>query len=318
MIITRKPLFGVKKVIPLKDFYEKKDTVLFTRKSGGFGDILMMRMMFEDIKKQYPDLTIHWAIPGGYLDLGDHPYVDKILDIFETDPESYPYYLDLSDACIKYEWKHAKECDKHRSDIWAEHCGVELTNHNMFLTIKEESRVKAKERLAQKKEFPDAKTILLAPYSAQSVKNLTIDQTVFIYNYLKNKGINCIVLHNRGEMELFQKKIPFILDLSLSETMAAIDMTEAVIGTDTGTIHASAGLNKPTLAVFSYVDGNVYCKYYKDCIILQKTGKGTDLPDCPCWNYPQCHVTKNATKPCVTNINNSDLEKKIDELLLRI
>jgi len=300
----------------INEYYEKRKNILFLREMGGFGDILMMRMMFEDIKKKYPDFYINWSIPKVYHSIGSHPYVDEISDSALINKNNFIKIFDLKNACIRHEWKHLKECVTHRSDIWAEHCGMKLENHNMHLSAKEESLIKISKIIEKYKIFSKSPVILLCPFSAQPAKDLLISQIEFILNYLYSKNLNCILIHHQINLNLLGKGYPFMCVNSFDDAMAAHYLANATITVDTGHLHCSSGLNKPTLGIFSYVDGYVYCKYYKNTIILQKHHKDGNWDCGPCWNYGNCtktNVIKN--KPCVSELSSDEIKEKIDLLI---
>jgi hypothetical protein len=125
----------VKKKIPLislKQHAERRNNILIKRRCGGFGDILMQRMIFEDAKSQYPDLDFTLACPYGYMEMAkNHPFM-QVEDINSIDESNYGVKYDITTACRVHESKYANN-KIHRSDIWANHFGLHLSNHNMHL-----------------------------------------------------------------------------------------------------------------------------------------------------------------------------------------
>jgi ADP-heptose:LPS heptosyltransferase len=307
---------SIKKQFNLEDYHSKHNQILFARKSGGFGDILMMRMIFEDIKKSYPEFLIHWAIPKCYHDIGSHPYVDKILDYNEINKKDYINSINLSEACIVYEMQKEKECFLHRSDIWANHCGVNLSNHKMYLNPDLNSIDKIKSIIKNNKKFKNSKTIFLCPFSAHPAKDLTDEQVNFIINYINKLCMDCFVIHNQLDLRVVDKKFPLLTINNFKDVIAAHYIADAIISVDTGHLHCAAGLGKPLLSIFSYVDGDIYCKYY-DTIILQKHRKNKNWPcDGPCWNLFKCSVPHDTDqKPCMTMLTHEEISQKIDLLL---
>jgi len=300
----------------IDEYYLKRKNILFFREIGGFGDILMMRMMFEDIKKRYPYFYINWSIPRPYHSIGPHPFVDEISDCATIDKAKFIKIFDLKNACIRHEWKYLSDCVTHRSDIWAEHCGVKLDNHNMFLTPKQESLSKVDSLISKYKIFNQAPVVLLCPYSAQAAKDLMNNQIELIINYLYQRKINCIILHSQVVLNLVGKGYPFLCLNSFDDAIAAHYLAKASITVDTGHLHCAGGLNKPNIGIFSYVDGYVYCKYYKNTIVLQKHRKNGNWDCGPCWNYGNCvKTTKINNKPCVSELSKEEIHEKIDELI---
>ena len=74
----------------IREFYENRNKILIIRDTGGMGDILIHRMIFEDFKRIMPDAEIHFACPTRYHSiLQDHPYIDKLLNSREVNPHDY-------------------------------------------------------------------------------------------------------------------------------------------------------------------------------------------------------------------------------------
>ena len=92
--------FVTSKVISLREFYDKHHKILIMRKSGGLGDILMMRMIFEDFKKKNKDAHIVFACPERYHEVaGNHPFIDEVIDWPTADIADYAVSYDVSIAC---------------------------------------------------------------------------------------------------------------------------------------------------------------------------------------------------------------------------
>lgn len=307
---------SIEKSINLDDYNQKCKKLLFKRRSGGFGDILMMRMIFEDIKKTYPEFSIHWAIPIQYHDIGSHPYVDEIIDYAKLNRKNYINSMNLSEACITYEMINKKECYLHRSDIWAQYCGVELKNHNMHLKPNDLSVKKISEKIKEYKKFKDSKTILFCPFSANQAKDLDPNQIKFIIKYLENLNLNCLILHHQLDLRLMDKNYPLFETKNFKDTIAAHYLADGVISVDTGHLHCAAGLKKPLLGIFGYIDGDVYSKYY-DLVLLQKHRKNNNWP-CggPCWDFMNCTVAHDTPqKPCMTMLSEDEIVEKINMFL---
>lgn len=307
---------SIEKSINLDDYNSKYKKLLFKRKSGGFGDILMMRMLFEDIKKSYPDFTIHWAIPAKYHEIGSHPYVDEIIDFAKLNRKNYINSINLSEACITYEMIHKKECYLHRSDIWAKHCGIQLTNHNMFLKPNELSLKKISLKINEFKKFKNSKTILFCPFSANQAKDLTENQINFIIKYIEKLNLNCFVLHNQLDLRLMDKNYPLFEINNFKDTIAAHYLADGIISVDTGHLHCAAGLKKPLLGIFGYIDGDVYSKYY-DLVLLQKHRKNNNWScNGPCWDFMNCTIPHDTSqKPCMTMLSEDEIVEKINIFL---
>jgi hypothetical protein len=169
------------KNVSLKQFNDIKNKICILRSCGGFGDIINMRMIFEDIKTKYPEFHITWALPSAFFDAAkNHPFVDEIADFNNIKYNDFIEIYNLTQVCAKYEWTKGKNLDKNRSDIWAEHIGLTLENHKTHMPDYSDLFPKIKNYLKQIGWDGFKKIVVLAPKSALSVKDMTLKQCEYI------------------------------------------------------------------------------------------------------------------------------------------
>lgn len=302
-------------VFSVRDYYERRNKVLILRANGGLGDILMHRMLFEDIKILNSELEITFACPAAYNDaVYDHPFLDKVIDCKKVDVKDYIFSGITTNACNIHEMAMAPYSKHHRSDIWARHCGMELTKHNMHINLEEEYIASAKKRLQQ--ESHGKKSVVLCPISAMIAKNLTNEQQIDIINILHELDYHVYVLHNKPMPHLTEIGIPVWNNLSIREWMGAIEVSDYVISVDSAAFHYAGGVGKPLLGIYTFADGKVYGKYYQSELIQihRDTHKGW----CgPCYNWPNCPKTRQIPKPCLTNLTIEDFRDGIQRMLSR-
>jgi len=299
--IKSKPLIKPKK-INIKDFYEKRNKILIIRAVGGLGDILMHRMMFEDFKKIMPDAEIHFACPPQYHDaLDDHPYIDKILDSGNIDRSDYVISYVTTTACGRYELRKAPYAELNRSDIWANHCGLELTSHDMHLTISDEQKNFGK-KLIEEKRYRTGPTVAICPISAMVGKNMQKEQLIGTVNSLIRQGYYVYGVHMNPIEELSQLEVPTLSNLSLKQWMGVIDQSDYVVSVDTAAFHLAGGLKKPLVGMFTWACGKAYGKHY-EFELVQKHRDNGDWDCGPCYNWGLCTKQKHGyLKPCLTEI----------------
>lgn len=288
--------------INLKEFYEKRNKLLIIRAVGGLGDILMHRMMFEDFKKIMPDAEIHFACPPQYHDaVKDHPFVDEVLDSGNINRSLYVVSYVTTTACGRHELAMAPYGDLNRSDIWANHCGVELTDHNMHLNITQEQKEFGK-NIIEENRYRTGPTVALCPFSAMAGKNLTKDHLIEVVKELLKQGYYVYGVHLTPIEELTKLNIPTICNLSIKEWMGVIDQSNYVVSVDTAAFHLAGGLSKPLTGIFTWADGKVYGKYY-DFELVQKHRDNGDWDCGPCYNWGQCTKQKHGyLKPCLIEL----------------
>jgi hypothetical protein len=301
------------RLIPIREFYDKRDKVLVIRSLGGLGDILMHRMIFEDFKRILPNIEITFACPQVYHEaVVGHPFVDKVIDSKTVNLRDYIISYNTSTACGTYERKIAPLSDKHRSDIWANHCGVHLTNHNMHINLQENIINYGKERTTSFKKGP---LFVLCPISAMRTKNLLPWQTEVIINKIKSMNGSVFYLHTRPIPELDSIGVSGIYGIKVSQWMGILNAVDYIISTDSAAFHFAAGINKPVLGIFTFADGKVYGKYHKKFILVQKHRDDGNWECGPCYNFGLCPKSDKPLKPCLTEITAEMLTQGIDKLI---
>lgn len=293
----------LKSKITLRKFHNQRNKILIMREVGGLGDILMHRMMFEDFKLLIPDATIVFACSQQYFQaVDDHPFIDELVDCSQTNPKDYMISYNTSTACGRYEMKIAPLADLHRSDIWANHCGVNLTRHNMHINLEDEHKEYGKSQLKKIKN-QDGPNVLLCPVSAMANKNLLPHQIEGTVNELRKLGYFVYAVHRSPIETLTKLNVPVIYGTSIKQWMGVIDAADYVISVDTSSFHFAGGISKPLVGIFTFADGLVYGKYYPTATIVQKHRKKDPLWICgPCYNWSVCPKTNSPLKPCLTEL----------------
>lgn len=308
------------KVWSLKEFYQKRNKLLFLRETGGLGDILMHRMIFEDVKKIMPESEIIFACPKKYHDaVNDHPYIDEILDSSEVNHLDYVIAYNTTTACSRYELRMAPLSGAHRSDIWANHCGVELTTHDMHINLTNEEKEYGKSLIQRIRGDNIGPSVALCPVSAMRNKNFTKEQLKWIVDDIQSRGGFLFALHNHPVEDL-KDIITVFADkgkpLGIRRWMSVMWAVDYVVTVDTASFHLAGGLKKPMTAMFTFADGDVYGKYY-EAELVQKHRKNGDWDCGPCYNWSNCPKTNQAIKPCLTEVTEEMLLDGIDRMFKR-
>jgi len=298
----------------IEKYKEIKNKVLILRESGGFGDILNMRMIFQDLKQTYAEFEFDWALPSGYFPAAQGvPYVRKLVPVNNFSYNDYISVYNMTYSCGRYEWKNKKSTSMNRADVWAESIGAKLTNHNMFMPDYSKHFNKLESYLKNIGWDSNKRIIAFAPFSAIDAKNMTFQQIKFIKDMTKDFFL--VAIHNQPSLELAELKIPCMNYLTLEESMSFIQLSDYVISTDTGHVHCAGGYGKPTLGMFCYTDGNLICKYYKSVFVVQKFDRMNEDHCGPCYNIPNCPKSKEKQKPCRTEINLDNIKSAWEKVL---
>lgn len=311
-----KPMSLIHHNLSIKDFYERRNKVLIVRDTGGLGDILMCRMLFEDIKMLIPDCYLVFACPALYHEaVRDHPFVDEVVDSRKIEENDFIISYNITAACGKYENKVAPLSDKNRSDIWANHCGIELTKHNMHLNVNSDMTRMCRELIEQHRKDERGPAVLLSPISAIMSKNLDAEQMNGVANALKDRGCLVLGIHRTQINEL---DVPTIVPSGITQYFAFVNASDYIITVDTSTFHAAGGLGKPMVAVFSWADGLMYGLHYQKFILVQRHRSCTPGWTCgPCYQWNMCPKTdlRKVRKPCITEITSDEIVRAFDQLI---
>jgi ADP-heptose:LPS heptosyltransferase len=274
-----------------------------------------------------PDAELVFACPKSYHDLvKDHPCLDEVIDSASVNKGNYLVSYDISTCCISWECANAPFASKHRSDIWAEHCGVMMTKHDMHLPFIDNETIQEGylQVMQHKKSFHkyDKKSanILFAPISFEKVRTLTDEHIVGVVNHLRNNGHFVYSTHT-SNVDIFEKLgVPVLIGRNMKQWFSLIHAADYVISADTSVFHYAGGIKKPLVGIFTHADGKYRGKYF-DFILVQKHRDNGDWPCGPCYNYgnctnPRCKNPSDilAPKPCLTELTVKDITDGIDKM----
>ncbi len=293
----------VKQTMTLRMFHERRNKVLILRGIGGLGDILMHRMVFEDFKKANPEMKIVFACPTQFFDaVKDHPYVDEVVNAKKVNTEDYMLSYNTTNCCSRYEMGIAPFADKNRSDIWANHCGVKLENHNMHIQLSKEELEFGKVELAKIADGTKP-TVAVCPISAMRSKNLLDHQLIGTVKGLREMGLFVYSTHPKPIKTLQKIDVPTICGLTIRQWMGLLMATDYVVSVDTAAFHFAGGMNRPVVGIFTWADGYVYGKHYPTKTIVQlHRNTHPDWKCGPCYKWPECPFTTKPEKPCLTKL----------------
>ncbi len=290
----------------LCNFNDRRNRLLIIRATGGLGDILMHRMLFEDFKLLIPEIKITFAIPQNYWPaVEDHPFIDEIVDSNNVDARDFLISYTTTTACGRHESKVAPFADKNRSDIWAYHCGINLTKHNMHIRLRPEEIKDGKNLLEP--HANNRPIALISPISAMKSKNMNAEQMNGTARELRKMGFSPLCIHNAPIPEM--SEAPVVVVKNIRSWMGAIYAADMVVSVDTATFHCAGGMKKPLVGMFTWADGLIYGKWY-DFALVQKHRVYTPGWGCgPCYNWHDCPKCPelNHRKPCLSELSVDDI-----------
>jgi len=304
-----------KKPISLRDHNERRNKILIKRRSGGYGDILMQRMLFEDFSQAFPGAEITFSCPSHYIEMAkNHPFA-KVVDLGSINEDDYGIIYDLSTACRVHEGRYGIDNKDHRSDIWAAYCGLTLRRHDMMLKPDQIMLEQCREafKMYNKEGKP---AVLIASTSTNDIigaaKSLTYNQISDVVKGLRDQGYYVFTTHTDKQVVYDNLGVDQLISLRPQVWIALVEIADAIISVDTGTFHIAGGLKKPLVGVFSFTDGKLYGKYY-DFVLVQKHKDNGDWDCGPCFNMLTCPKSKEIQKPCLTALSSSDILQGFSE-----
>ncbi len=318
--------------IPIREFYNKRNKVVIIRNSRGIGDILNCRMLFKDFKKIMPNLHLTFACFEDYFGLvKGHPCVDEVIHADKVVKSEYMASYDISNCCIHYESREMSKNKKHRAEIWAEHCGISLENHDMDLPFINKEKIAdgctALKSIRQNNKL----SVFFSPIAFEKLRCLTDEQIIGTIKVLREKGLFVYSAHNTKLDQLEKQGVPVLIGKTLEDWMSYIHAADYVVTADTSNFHYAGGIGKPMTGIFTHVDGKLRGKFY-DFILVQKHRDDGNWP-CggPCYNYlycshPNCtepvvgpnnQRSPNGMRPCLTEITVDEIKIGIEKMLQR-
>jgi ADP-heptose:LPS heptosyltransferase len=313
--LFRKKNIGRQKSLSLKEFYDKKNKILIIRETGGLGDILMHRMMFEDIKLIIPDAYTVFALPAKYHDaVYDHPFIDEVVDSKTIDIHEYVVSYNTTSACTRYEMRMFPFSGKNRSDIWANHFGLKLTKHNMHIHLEDEYEQFGLDFVKDARKGHTGPAVCVAPITAMTVKNFTDEQLEGVVRGLRERGCFVYGTHTIPIPLLEKLEVPQFHSGSIRQWMGVISAADHVISMDSAAFHYAGGIGKPLVGIFTFADGKVYGKYY-DFTLVQKHRDNGDWDCGPCYNWAMCSKSNTVPKPCLLEITPDMILRSYDEMV---
>ena len=309
LIIRKK----VEPQISLKQHQERKNKVLIQRRTGGFGDTFVVRMLFQDLNQYFPELDFYYTCPPYFLPaMEDHPFV-KTICLSKVKPYEYGIILDITTPCSIHEAATGSNNTLQRSDIWAKYLGVTLNNHEMHIKVDNQEKQKIQD-IILRKNINDLPVALIAITSTNDnfgkSKSLTPELTYSLVQNLRMQGFYVVSIHNEINPILFELDVLQFINMPMKEWIALVDSVQLVASIDSSTFHLAGGLKKPLLGIFTFYDGNIVGKHY-DFVLIQKHRNNGNWDCGPCANVFTCKKCDTFPKPCLTEIKSLDLEKGI-------
>jgi ADP-heptose:LPS heptosyltransferase len=287
------------------------------RRLGGIGDVLMITPALRQIKADFPNCVLHFAVDRKstgrdiYYELVKNaPFLDAVLDQRYTREEDYDRTQDISHVCIRYERKGLPVIN--RIDLFARALGIpKLDNTLPFYQVEYDEFLQAQSfcvplRKSQKKLvglhtasmegkrcWPAKKYYDLIRIAQK--ENPDYHFVIFDHNSVC-KGIdrydNCTVV---GDIEIRLK-------------FALIAQLDCFLGPDSGLMHIAGALHIPTVVVFGSIPPMARINYYPS----HRELRTNNMPCLGCW-YTKC----DRDAECMQKVTAKMALKEINTLIIK-
>lgn len=297
----------------LKEFSKIRNNILFISDWGGLGDILIHRLIFNDVKKLMPDCNIHFCCLNQYHDaIKDHPLVEKIVFPENLKKEEYlVFYQTCVKTANKYESHYGIDCKLNRAEVWALFCGFELTEPEMQIKLHEGKLKMYKERINSLKKKSAKPIVVFSPKSAITTKCLQKNQIQAVLDELAE--FNVFVIDKKEDHELKKYDITTICNTTIEDWIYYTACADYVVTVDTATFHLAGGLGIPMTGIFTFANGKTYGKFY-DFVLVQKHKDDGNWGCGPCYNYRKCPKTEKELKPCLLELTEQEIKNGIRKM----
>lgn len=296
----------------IKDYIEisnnKKLKICIIRRLGGIGDILMITPLLKEIKSQYPDCELTFAIDmvstnNYFLLVKNNPYIDHIVEASKCNVDKYDLYKDITSVCLQYENSGAATLN--RIDIFASACGFKLKDKLPYYKVEEEEREWAID-FVNKTNPNKLRTIMLHTASFDHKRTWPIEKYLELISYLNKFGsfhyyVNDFQSYYKHWDSI--KEVTNISPFNIRSVGAITEQMTLFIGPDSGPLHIAGSLKIPGIGIFSSIPTQARLNHYPSFTGIVHGGLSCQ----PCW-YKTCHFNVK----CMTNLSSD----KVGQLAL--
>lgn len=275
--------------------------VCIIRSVGGIGDVLMTTPTLIQLKREFPDIKLTYAIDmhragNTYNELVKNaPFVDEIIDARFVKHGNYDVVMDISAVCIRYERKGLPAIN--RIDLFAKACGITRLRRKLpFYQVEPEEQKAVRYRLHNWKKN-GKQFVVLHSASFDKKRSWTPGHYLDLIKYAEqqNPEIHFLVMDfNRvlGDISRYSNCLD-VSDASIREKAAYIHEADLFIGPDSGLMHIAGAVGTQSIVIFGSVPPEARINHYP----THKPVRLESLSCLGCW-YEACPIQ---TK-CMTDL----------------
>ena len=272
------------------------------RRLGGIGDVLMCTPTLRQIKADFPEIELTFAIDmhstsgNVYYELVKNaPFVDRIIDARYVEQSAYDAVVDISSVCIRYE--HSGLPVLNRIDIFARAAGIpRLVQKRSWYQVEDTERIWARNFI--KEHCGTSKVVVLHTASMEGKRCWPAKKYVQIVEEAIKENIDCKFLvmdFNRTFDGWAQYKNCTDISFTQIRQMAAlIESADMLIGPDSGPMHLAGAVETKSIVAFGSIDPAARINYYPTHEAIFSAGLSCIF----CWYKPCPYNVK-----CMTELD---------------
>ena len=280
----------------------KSGTVGVYRMKGGWGDVVMAHSIAYSLQIKYPRLRVVFSCPGNFERLVNPDVHVEWMEIHEFLRAEFDARIDLTSPCIRYERTFQPKVKLNRPEIFAQECMLPISDIKPHATVVP-SALKWAEMYLERLPRP---WIGFVPNSCAPIRDWWGWDSVAKHCLDTYRGTNLIFSAGDVPWGNENGNTPVIGE-PMDRVNALLSLCDIVAGVDTGPMHSAAAMGKPTVWVFTHIDGAVRTKGYAGAVVVQDK---ESCPRCPCWYSSPCSDGRQS--PCGEAVEVQHVTTEID------
>lgn len=262
--------------------------VLIIRALGGIGDVLMVTPLLRQLKLEFPNCVLTFAIDRHstrsediYWELVKNcPFIDHVIDARHADKRKYDCWADVTSVCVRYE--HKKLPVLNRIDIFARAVGIPRLQDSLpWYRVEPSERTWAREQLD-----PRRTKVILHTASFDGKRTWPAEHNQKLLELLVARRDLQVVLFDYNQTVKAPAGVLDCSKYSVRQKAAVIEQAALLIGPDSGPMHLAGALKTKSLVLFGPIPPEARLNHYpthKPVLIEQRLG-------CQyCW-YSRCDI----------------------------
>jgi ADP-heptose:LPS heptosyltransferase len=289
--------------------------VCVIRKVGGIGDVLMVTPALRQLKRDYPDIHLTYALDmhttGNnvyYESMKNCPFVDQLVDARFVKHGEYDAVVDVSAVCIRYERSELPPVN--RVDLFSKAMGLRIVgDKRSWYQVEASEATWAKAQVASYRSS-GKKIVVLHTASMEGKRCWPIDKYIEMIDEAKEEqlAVQFVILDfnsKYGDWGAHDNCVDFSRT-TIREMAALIQEADVFIGPDSGPMHIAGAVGTQSLVLFGSIPPEARINYYPTHKAIALSG----LSCLGCW-YKQCPYDVK----CMRDIDAMHVYKKMRAIL---